>query len=127
MLKFLESLTLSEGSLSNISRFEIGVPVEPNTVAEYDHNTRVVRGGAFNPKHKFWYEIMDYYGQNRVILAVLFIMVHEIGHSVFGNSEFKANEFMKKAINRTYGKNLSWPSHLSLTSVIEMIVRENLI
>ena len=114
--------------MRNISRFEIAIPVEKDTVAEYDHTTGVIRGGAFQREQsRFWFEVLDYYGQNRVILAVLFIMVHEIGHAVFGRSEFKANEFMKKSINRVYGRPLSWPSYLTLTAIIEMIIREKLI
>jgi len=127
MQKFLASLALSEKSLSNVSKFEIAPTIEPNSVAEFDHDTGVVRGGAFNIRERDWFEYMDYFGQNKVILAVLFIIVHEIGHSVFGRSDFKANEFMKRTINRTYGRNLHWPSRLTLVSIIEMIVMEKLI
>jgi hypothetical protein len=103
-------------------------PVKTN-IMSYHPAPKVIIGGAFDmygPMNEYYRSLIRINGPQALVTGIAFVLIHEIGHSVYGASEAHAHNFMVTNINKFYHRALPWPRGLEFMDVVEMIKNENL-
>ena len=128
MTSWLRSLKLSKKDQTGIKAIVLTPPPFKNWWACFEATSKVIIGGAITEDNTEAKTILKGYSPIVIALALCLIITHEIGHSIYGDSESLADVYMCHKAEQILKVNLSnglTMGRISMTNILDRLSLRN--